>query len=49
LPTVFTSNIGPKDLSAQLGGRTASRIISMCDWISLEGEDYRETEARRNA
>ncbi|MCA1719509.1 MAG: hypothetical protein LC781_22695 [Actinobacteria bacterium] len=49
LPTVFTSNIGPKDLAAQLGGRTASRIISMCDWISLEGEDYRETEARRNA
>ena len=47
LPTVFTSNIGPKDLAAQLGERTASRIISMCDWISLEGEDYREAEVRR--
>lgn len=47
LPTLFTSNVGPKDLAAKLGERTASRIISMCDWISLEGEDYRETEARK--
>ena len=47
LPTIFTSNTGPKDLTAQLGERTASRIISMCDWISLEGEDYREAEVRR--
>ena len=47
LPTIFTSNTGPKDLAAQLGERTASRIISMCDWISLEGEDYREAEVRR--
>jgi DNA replication protein DnaC len=31
----------------QLGERTASRIIAMCDWISLEGEDYREAEVRR--
>ena len=46
LPTVFTSNIGPKDLAAQLGERTASRIIAMCDWIALEGEDYRETTVR---
>jgi DNA replication protein DnaC len=46
LPTLFTSNIGPKDLASQLGERTASRIIAMCDWISLEGEDYRETVAR---
>jgi DNA replication protein DnaC len=47
LPTLFTSNVGPKDLAAQLGERTASRIIAMCDWISLEGEDYREAEVRR--
>jgi DNA replication protein DnaC len=46
LPTVFTSNIGPKDLAQQLGERTASRIIAMCEWIALEGEDYRETAAR---
>jgi len=47
LPTIFTSNIGPRDLATQLGERTASRIIAMCDWISLEGEDYREAEVRR--
>jgi len=46
LPTLFTSNIGPKDLASQLGERTASRIIAMCDWISLEGEDYREAVVR---
>jgi DNA replication protein DnaC len=46
LPTLFTSNIGPRDLATQLGERTASRIIAMCDWISLEGEDYRETIVR---
>ncbi len=46
LPTVFTSNIGPKDLAAQLGDRTASRMIAMCDWIALEGDDYRETAAK---
>ena len=43
LPTIFTSNIGPKDLTAQLGERTASRIIAMCEGIELTGSDYRET------
>jgi DNA replication protein DnaC len=46
LPTVFTSNIGPKDLAEQLGERTASRIIAMCGWLALEGDDYRETAAK---
>jgi DNA replication protein DnaC len=46
LPTLFTSNIGPRDLATQLGERTASRIIAMCDWISLEGDDYRESIVR---
>ncbi len=46
LPTIFTSNIGPKDLATQLGERTASRIIAMCEWIDLEGEDYREIAAK---
>jgi DNA replication protein DnaC len=49
LPTLFTSNIGPRDLATQLGERTASRIIAMCEWISLEGADYREMEARKNS
>src|SRR3712207_121219 len=43
LPTVFTSNIGPENLPAQLGERTASRIIAMCEGVELEGTDYRET------
>jgi DNA replication protein DnaC len=43
LPTLFTSNIGPENLPAQLGNRTASRIIAMCEGIELEGTDYRET------
>lgn len=50
LPTIFTSNIGPKDLAAQLGERTASRIISMCGkGIEIDSPDYRETEARKRA
>lgn len=49
LPTLFTSNIGPKDISAQLGERTTSRVIAMCEWMSLDGDDYRETEARRTS
>lgn len=44
LPTIFTSNIGPKDLGAKLGERTASRIIAMCEeGIDIEGDDYRKT------
>lgn len=47
LPTIITSNTRPKDLAAQVGERTASRIFSMCLGIELEGADYRETAARR--
>ena len=46
LPTIFTSNIGPEDLPAQLSDRTASRIIAMCEGIEIKGEDYRETAAK---
>ncbi|WP_219973659.1 ATP-binding protein [Rubrobacter xylanophilus] len=42
LPTIFTSNIGPEELPRQLGERTASRIIAMCEGVELEGPDYRE-------
>jgi hypothetical protein len=48
LPTVFTSNIGPKELAEQLGERTASRIIAMCkEGIELGGQDYRKSVERR--
>lgn len=46
LPTVFTSNIGPEELPTQLSGRTASRIIAMCEGVEIEGDDYRETAAK---
>ncbi len=47
LPTLFTSNIGPEELPAQLGERTASRIISMSEGVQLNGKDYRETARNR--
>jgi DNA replication protein DnaC len=46
LPTIITSNIGPRDLGDKLGPRTASRIVSICEGIELDGPDYRETSAR---
>lgn len=46
LPTIITSNIGPRDLGDKLGARTASRIVSMCEGIELDGPDYREVSAR---
>lgn len=49
LPTLITSNTRPKDLPGQLGERTASRIFSMCTGVELEGDDYRETQARSGA
>ena len=49
LPTVFTSNIGPEELPAKLGERTASRIISMCEGVELSGKDYRETTRNRGS
>ena len=50
LPTIFTSNVGAQDLFAQLGDRTASRIVAMCGkGIRIEGDDYRGTEARKKA
>ena len=39
LPTVFTSNIGPKDLAEQLGERTASRIIAIVRLDRPRGDD----------
>lgn len=49
LPTIFTSNIGPEELPRQLGERTASRVIAMCEGIKLDGRDYRETARNEGA
>ena len=41
LPTIFTSNLSPANLSEKWGDRIASRIIGSCDVFRLEGEDRR--------
>ena len=48
LPTVYTSNVGPKDLSTRLGERIASRIIETCEFVLMDGPDHR-VEGRRKA
>lgn len=41
LPTLFTSNLPPKDLAGMLGDRVASRLIEMTQPVVLRGEDRR--------
>src|SRR5687767_14738750 len=46
--TVFTTNLSdvdntePTSFAFQLGLRTRSRLLEMCDWIHMEGVDTRE-------
>lgn len=42
LPSIFTSNLVPKQLADELGNRVASRLTQMCDRITLKGEDRRK-------
>lgn len=46
LPTIFTSNILPKDLAEMLGGRVASRLHEMTTRVSLKGTDRRYGDGR---
>lgn len=41
LPTLFTSNLPPKDLAGMVGDRVASRLIEMAQPVALMGEDRR--------
>jgi len=41
LPTVYTSNLDPRQLSENLGDRIASRIVGSCVLINLGSEDRR--------
>jgi DNA replication protein DnaC len=48
-PTVFTSNLvdskdatDPQTFAYQLGARTRSRLIEMCEWVEMRGPDARE-------
>lgn len=48
-PTIFTSNLvdtadstDPRSFIFQLGARTRSRLMEMCDWVEIQGVDVRE-------
>lgn len=41
MPTIFTSNYSPEELTSRLGDRIVSRIVGSCDVIELSGKDRR--------
>ncbi len=41
MPMIFASNLSIGDLAEQIGERTVSRIVEMCDTIKLNGQDRR--------
>lgn len=45
LPTLFTSNVDPKELAARLGDRVTSRIAEMCQRVPMKGNDRRRNAA----
>ncbi|MFE7395689.1 ATP-binding protein [Streptomyces sp. NPDC057557] len=45
LPTLFTSNVLPKELTARLGDRVASRLNEMCQPVVITGPDRRRAVA----
>lgn len=45
--TIFTSNLSINDLSLRLHDCIASRIIEMCEVVSLKGDDRRLNDARK--
>lgn len=54
--TVFTSNLrdlsdstDPRGFIFQLGARTRSRLIEMCDWVEIQGVDVREVGPHASA
>ena len=47
--TIFTSNLvdpidndDPNSFMFQLGARTRSRLLEMCDWVEIQGADVRD-------
>jgi DNA replication protein DnaC len=45
--TVFTTNCTMKQLESQIGIRSVSRIMEMCEGIKVEGEDWRKRVIKR--
>ena len=55
-PTILTSNLldlsdstDPRAFIFQLGARTRSRLIEMCDWVEIQGADMREVGPHASA
>jgi len=55
-PTIFTSNLvespdntDPRSFIFQLGARTRSRLLEMCDWVEIQGVDIREVGSNASA
>jgi DNA replication protein DnaC len=42
LPTLFTSNVLPKELAGRLGDRVTSRLAEMCQRVVIKGQDRRK-------
>lgn len=42
--TIFTTNCTLKQLEAQIGSRSVSRIMEMCEGVKVGGEDWRKRE-----
>lgn len=40
--TIITTNCSLKQLESQIGDRSVSRIIEMCEGVKVEGEDWRK-------
>jgi DNA replication protein DnaC len=50
-PTIFTSNLhdpldsaDPNSFMFQVGARTRSRLLEMCDWVEIQGPDIRDID-----
>lgn len=41
--TIFTTNCSMKKLEGQIGSRSVSRIMEMCDGVKVGGEDWRKS------
>jgi len=40
--TIFTTNCSMKQLENQIGGRSVSRIVEMCEGVKVGGDDWRK-------
>jgi DNA replication protein DnaC len=50
-PTIITTNLqddsdstNPNSFAFQIGARTRSRLVEMCDWVHIDGADERDKD-----